>query len=150
MGIDNANRTLRLRSEEEKKFQIGSGLALDWKPENNEKIFHDIMKGVRELADTIEPNGSAAVKSPSLNKGHLSESNLILLHPLGGCSVGNNVDDGVVNCYDQVYRPNSNNKKDTYPNFYVVDGSIIPMAVGVNPSLTIMMLNCSASQRIKY
>lgn len=139
MGIDNSDGILKLNNKDQ-KFKIGGNLELDWDPKKNEKIFNDIMKGVKDLANAIEPNGSTTVKSPTWKEESPSDSNLILLHPLGGCAIGNTIDDGVVNCYGQVFKPNPANKKDTYSNFYVVDGSIIPMAVGVNPSLTIMAL----------
>lgn len=149
MGIDNSDGELKLRDKDDKQLNIGSGLKLDWNPKNNEKIFNDMLKGVKEIADAIEPNGGATVKSPSWEQGgDPSKSNLILLHPLGGCSIGKDVDDGVVNCYGQVFNKNSTDKKSVYPNFYVVDGSIIPMALGVNPSLTIMALAFRCAEKM--
>jgi cholesterol oxidase len=53
---------------------------------------------------------------------------LITVHPLGGCSVGTSSANGVVNHAGQVFG---------YPNLYVIDGAVMPKAVGVNPSLAI-------------
>jgi cholesterol oxidase len=49
-------------------------------------------------------------------------------HILGGCPIGASAEDGVVDTGSRVFG---------YRNLYVVDGSIIPANLGVNPSLTI-------------
>lgn len=49
-------------------------------------------------------------------------------HILGGCAIGKSAEDAVVDSKCQVF----NN-----PNLHVIDGSIIPANLGVNPSLTI-------------
>jgi cholesterol oxidase len=46
---------------------------------------------------------------------------------LGGCILGDGVD-GVVNHCGEVWN---------YPGLYVADGSVIPTALSVNPSMTI-------------
>jgi cholesterol oxidase len=56
---------------------------------------------------------------------------LVTLHPLGGCRIGVTPETGVVNHLGEVFG---------YPNLYVVDGSILPMSVGRNPSHTIAAL----------
>jgi cholesterol oxidase len=140
MGIDNADGMLSLKTDWQGLEQTNDGadkLILDWSPEKNKKIFADIITGMRELADEMEPNGSKNVVAPTWNENKPSDSSLILLHPLGGCSMGDSIENGVVNSYGQVFKPESNHKKKTYPNFYVIDGSIIPTSVGVNTSLTI-------------
>lgn len=49
-------------------------------------------------------------------------------HILGGAVMGKDATEGVINDQNQVFG---------YPNLYVVDGSMIPANLGVNPSLTI-------------
>ena len=56
---------------------------------------------------------------------------LITPHPLGGCRTGTSPEVGVVNHAGEVFG---------YPNLYVADGSIIPKAIGLNPSKTIAAL----------
>jgi cholesterol oxidase len=51
---------------------------------------------------------------------------------LGGCSMGNTIDEGVVNPYGEVFG---------YQNLYIADGSVMPGPVGANPSLTIAALS---------
>lgn len=52
-------------------------------------------------------------------------------HLIGGCPMGTNDANGVVDVKCEVFN---------YPGMYVVDGSIIPANPGVNPSLTITAL----------
>jgi cholesterol oxidase len=57
--------------------------------------------------------------------------NLITPHPLGGCAMGDTVEDGVVDHAGEVFG---------YKNLYVADGALFPRAIGVNPSRTIAAL----------
>jgi cholesterol oxidase len=53
-------------------------------------------------------------------------------HILGGCAIGQDADDSVVGIDCQVHN---------YPGLFVVDASIIPANLGVNPALTITALS---------
>ena len=53
-------------------------------------------------------------------------------HILGGCPMGKTTEEGVVNENFEVHG---------YKNFYILDGSIVPCNLGVNPSLTITALS---------
>jgi cholesterol oxidase len=53
-------------------------------------------------------------------------------HILGGCPMGSDASNGVVNERFEVFG---------YPNMRILDGSIIPANLGVNPSLTITALS---------
>ena len=56
---------------------------------------------------------------------------LITPHPLGGCRMAASAADGVVGHDGQVFG---------HPGLYVADGSIVPKALGLNPSRTIAAL----------
>jgi cholesterol oxidase len=60
-------------------------------------------------------------------------------HILGGCPMGKTKNEGVVD---------ENFKVHGYSNFYILDGSIMPCNLGVNPSLTITTLSEYAMDRI--
>jgi cholesterol oxidase len=60
-------------------------------------------------------------------------------HILGGCPMGATAKEGVVDDYFRVHG---------YPNMYILDGSIMPCNLGVNPSLTITTLSEYAMHHI--
>ncbi|MDX6631681.1 MAG: cholesterol oxidase, partial [Gaiellales bacterium] len=53
------------------------------------------------------------------------------VHPLGGCPMADDAENGVVDDLGRVYN---------YPGLHVLDGSIVPTALGLNPSKTIAAL----------
>lgn len=61
---------------------------------------------------------------------------VVTAHPLGGCPMGNNFTDGVVNDLGQVFDGVSG----THEGLVILDGSIVPTSLGVNPCLTIAAL----------
>ena len=65
--------------------------------------------------------------------------NLITPHPLGGCNMADSADKGVVDGHGQVFG---------HPGLYVMDGAILPRAIGLNPSRTIAALAERGVERI--
>jgi len=66
---------------------------------------------------------------------------LITVHPLGGCSMGNSPAEGVVNTKGQVFRVDqAAPAKQVYDGLYVMDASVFPGPVAVNPTLTIVAM----------
>ncbi|HWX56071.1 MAG TPA: GMC family oxidoreductase [Verrucomicrobiae bacterium] len=59
------------------------------------------------------------------------KTELVTPHPLGGCNIGNTAQDGVVDHTGQVFG---------CEDLYVIDGSMVPTPLGVNPSRTIAAL----------
>lgn len=63
--------------------------------------------------------------------------------------MGDNVENGVVDSYGHVFwNDGSSNKTKVYPDLYVIDGSVLPETVGVNPSLTIAATAFRAAEKI--
>jgi len=62
---------------------------------------------------------------------------LLASHPLGGCCIGSSGSIGVVNENGNVFRGDGDA---VYDELYVLDGSIIPGSIGVNPFMTIALL----------
>lgn len=74
---------------------------------------------------------------------------VLTVHPLGGCPIGSSHADGVVDEYGQVFdaldtsnaKPGNNSEALTRDSWFgslvVLDGSIFPGSLGVNPALTI-------------
>jgi cholesterol oxidase len=77
------------------------------------------------------------VLTGSVNEGLFGTP--LTAHILGGCPMGRDASDGVVDTDCAVHG---------YPGLYVVDGSIVPANPGVNPSLTIAALAEYAMSRL--
>lgn len=98
---------------------------------------HAQVKGSHELARDF------AARTNGVAMGSLGENLLNLpttAHILGGCPMGKNADEGVVDQDFQVHN---------YAGLYVIDGSIMPANPGVNPSLTITSLAEYAMSKVE-
>ena len=62
----------------------------------------------------------------------------LVVHPLGGCPMGDDCTSGVVDQYGAVYDGRS--PRTVHDSLFVWDGSIVPMSLGANPFLTITAL----------
>jgi choline dehydrogenase-like flavoprotein len=71
--------------------------------------------------------------------GYRKDGSVYTAHPLGGCRMAAAAGDGVVDADGEVF----GNR-----NMFVVDGAIIPSALGVNPSLTIAAVAESIADRL--
>ena len=83
-----------------------------------------------------------AKKTDGIPMGSLGENLLDVpttAHILGGCSMGKDASEGVIDESFQVH---------SYPGLYVVDGSVMPANPGINPSLTITALAEYAMSKI--
>ena len=92
--------------------------------------------GNAEPAPTFIPVANLVAKKMAAKMDGVPQSGLLEVlfdkastaHILGGCPIGLTPDDGVVDIQSRAYG---------YTDLYIVDGSIIPANLGVNPSLTI-------------
>jgi cholesterol oxidase len=91
--------------------------------------------GDQKTKELSESMGGDQVHNP-LWKSKLLGSHLVTVHPLGGCTMADDVERGVVNASGQVFDADGG----THAGLYVVDGSIVPTSVGVNPLWTITAL----------
>lgn len=62
----------------------------------------------------------------------------IVVHPLGGCPIGSDRTNGVVDEFGRVYDGSGASPTAVHDGLYVVDGAAIPGALGVNPTFTIV------------
>ena len=114
MGRDIPDGHMRLRA---------GRLHVDWTKQKSGPYFDRVRETAKAMAHQL---GAHFVDDPLwyLNR-------LITVHPLGGCPMGRDAREGVVDTYGEVFG---------YPGLYVADGSVMPGPVGVNPSLTIAAL----------
>ncbi|HYW88993.1 MAG TPA: GMC family oxidoreductase, partial [Chloroflexota bacterium] len=68
----------------------------------------------------------------------LTDYKLATAHPLGGCVMADSPERGVVNHKGQVFSGEPGGG--VHEGLYVMDGSVVPTALGVNPLLTISAL----------
>jgi cholesterol oxidase len=88
-----------------------------------------MQRGAEVLDGTYIPN-------PVWNA--LTNHNLVTGHPLGGCAMADGCAQGVVNHKGQVYDGAGDDT--VHRGLYVMDGAVVPGALGVNPALTISAL----------
>jgi cholesterol oxidase len=114
------------------KMELRRGkLNVDWRIGSSNIYLNRVRRTMQSITGAL---GAKFVDNPSW---HLSR--LITVHPLGGCPMGRDEREGVVDSYGQVFR---------YPGLYVADGSVMPGPVGPNPSLTIAALADRFAERI--
>jgi len=121
-GVDAGNGTFRLTQPD--LFSSGGKLQLDWDISRSRALIDAIVAMHERLSDVT---GGAAIVPPTWS----IFKDLVTPHPLGGCNLGNTRDTGVVDHRGEVFG---------YPNLFVIDGAMIPRALGVNPSRTIAAL----------
>jgi cholesterol oxidase len=117
MGRDAADGRMRL-SPLFKRFDIR------WDKAASQQLFDDLERTAGELAQ-----GADATLYYALDGGPLST--FATVHPLGGCPMADDPARGVVDDAGRVHN---------YPGLHVLDGSIVPTALGLNPSKTIAAL----------
>ena len=108
---------------------------LHWPDAEKEPVYQRLDALLDKLVSAV---GGNYIKNPLAGgvMGHQPAT----AHPLGGCSMAGNVEQGVVNHKSQVFDPAGNTDTAIHRGLYVIDGSIIPRSLGVNPLLTITAL----------
>jgi len=117
MGTDAADGKINLTGRGE--------INVDWNNAGSRQMFDEMRDAMRKISEAA---GGTFVDS-LLWRWPLRK--LFTAHPLGGCVMADDPQQGVVNEYGEVWG---------YPNLYVADAAIIPTAVVVNPSATITAL----------
>lgn len=124
-AVDASNGVLHLGRPWWRPFWGKKLLKLDWNIRPSEKTFDDIHELHRKLAEANQARHFFTPPTWTLFK------DLITPHPLGGCRMADSIETGVVNSRGEVFG---------YRGLFVADGSIIPYAIGLNPSRTIAAL----------
>jgi cholesterol oxidase len=106
-------------------------LDVDWNKKSSTPFFDDLRGTAKEMADVLD---AKFLDNPPW---HLSR--VVTVHPLGGCPMGRDEREGVVDSYGRVFG---------HPGLLVVDGSILPGPVGPNPSTTIAAVAHRAAERL--
>jgi cholesterol oxidase len=124
MARDDGNGRMQLEDDR---------LRIDWPGVSQQPVFQEIR---RQLARAASALRGQEISRPLAEM--LLASRLITVHPLGGCVMADDAANGVVNHKGQVFAASLGSA--VYENLYVIDGSIVPCPLGVNPLLTISAL----------
>jgi cholesterol oxidase len=130
MGVDKADGTMSLG-----KDQL---LRMDWPYRNSMELYKAILAGGTEFSRTIWARYFIPLLTwvwPFRRAG--------TVHPLGGCVLATDRNSGVTNAsrdrLGEVFG---------YRNLYVLDGAMVPAAIGSNPTATISALCEMANEAI--
>ena len=107
-------------------------LDIRWSKAGSAQLFADLERSAKELA-----KAAGAKPFYALEGGPLST--FATVHPLGGCPMADDPAEGVVDGFGAVHG---------CEGLYVLDGSIVPVALGVNPSKTIAALAERGADRL--
>ena len=121
MSHDEANGQMLLSDDK---------LRIDWKGIGQQSHFERIDEYIAEATCAL---GGTKVHNPIWS--HLFQKDLVTVHPLGGCAMAEDAENGVVNHKGQVFSQTQGT--DVHQGLYVCDGAVIPRSLGVNPLLTI-------------
>lgn len=116
MGTDAADGRLRLQD---------GWIDIAWSHRRSRQMFRELEEALKALSRGLNGRYVTSI----LWQWPLRK--LLTAHPLGGSVMGESQRTGVVNPWGEVWG---------YPNLYIADGSIIPTALSVNPSMTISAL----------
>lgn len=113
-------------------------INISWPGVGKQRIFEKVSDTLKSATRAL---GGTYVQNPVWTK--LTGYDVITVHPLGGCVMGQDASSGVVDHKGQVFASTSGTT--LHPGLYVTDGAIIPRPLGTNPLLTISALaerNC--------
>jgi cholesterol oxidase len=119
------------------RFGLEDGqLALAWPDAKDEPVYARLDAILSRL---VAASGGTYVKNPLA--GTIMGHQPATAHPLGGCGMGRDRSDGVVDHKCRVF-DGAAGAGDTavHQGLYVIDGAVIPRSLGVNPLLTITAL----------
>jgi cholesterol oxidase len=111
-------------------------LNLSWPGAKNEPVYARLDAALEAL---VGHGGGSYVKNPLA--GTMMGQQPATAHPLGGCGMGRERADGVVDHKCRVFDASVGaGAADVHDGLYVIDGAIMPRSLGVNPLLTITAL----------
>lgn len=123
MGLDKSNGVMTLDEQ--------GYVKVDWPWRDSLRLYKAILEAGRVFAKTV-----GARRFIALPTWYWPFRKNVTVHPLGGCVLADAEDRGVVSA-----RRDTFGEVFGYRGLYVADGSIVPTAVGANPTATISALS---------
>ncbi|MDT9000010.1 GMC family oxidoreductase N-terminal domain-containing protein [Paucibacter sp. APW11] len=151
IGLDRAQGRLRLPARSAGAEDVGV-LTVDWPAARDDpqvQARHDW------LARRLQTQGARLLANPVwrllpqemdfLAGG--ARGPMLSVHPLGGCAMGDRAEQGVVNSWGEVFAGTQGEA--VHPGLVVLDGAIVPAALGINPALSITALTLRALAHLR-
>src|SRR5215203_672059 len=152
MGTDTSDGTIKLqdswKNNPNRDMNTLNALNVDFDLNKLAPLFTKMRNSMERIAKHVGENGSSSFSTPLWDPADIGRNSTIVLHNLGGCSMGKDRNSGVVDNLGRVYKGTGAALTDFYPEFYVVDGGIVPTSIGVNSSLTISALAFRIAEHI--
>jgi len=153
MGDDGAAGALHMNEgwERDRDAATANGsIHVVWKDAGRASVYSRAYELVRRYQlGTVLPN-PAWKPLPDKLAGSLTradQSGLVFsVHPLGGCRMADRAEEGVADDSGRVFRRREG--KAVYDTLLVVDGSIVPTALSINPLMTITALAERSMERV--
>jgi cholesterol oxidase len=126
MGLDKANGVLSLGKD--------GYVDVDWPYRDSMALYNAILDAGKRFNRTVE--GRRFFPLPTWANWLFQRwRRNITVHPLGGCILANSPSEGVTSGEDDNF-----GQVFGYPGLYIADGSVVPTAVGANPTAVISAL----------
>ncbi len=152
MGTDTSDGTIKLqdswKNNPNRDMNTLNVLDVDFDLNKLVPLFTKMINSMERMAKQIGESGPSSFFTPLWDPTDVNGSLTIVLHNLGGCSMGKDRNNGVVDSDGRVYKGNGATLTEHYSDFYVVDGAIVPTSIGVNSSLTISALAFKIAENI--
>ncbi len=108
----------------------GDSLRAVWPGAGRQESY---VRAEARLRKVVEALGGTFVRNPV--GARLLDNALLITHPLGGCAMGEDAEQGAVDHEGRVFAGETGTE--VHEGLYVCDGAVIPRSLGVNPLLTI-------------
>ena len=161
MGNDDAEGQLVLDDKHTDSLTDGA-IKVRWPTLSKHKIFQTQISQLKGLLKRSKMGGKLLANPvwqllPDAMKFLLGQAAgpALTVHPLGGCPMGDDIEQGVVDHLGRVFKPvakGHSEPTDTqsyYPGLVVLDGAMIPTALGTNPALTIAAMSLRAVEGLR-
>jgi choline dehydrogenase-like flavoprotein len=152
MGTDTSDGTIKLqdswKNNPNRDMNVLNVLNINFDLNKLVPLFNKMRTSMDRIAKHVGEKGSSSFSTPLWDPSDINGSSTIVLHNLGGCSMGKDRNHGVVDNFGHVYKGTGATITDFYQDFYVADGGVVPTSLGVNSSLTISALAFRIAENI--
>jgi choline dehydrogenase-like flavoprotein len=138
MGREESVGQFRLGTSGESPLRLS---RTDGRKFYEDPIYGSIRQSLVQLAailrDSADPTSEFVNPFLTNAAGAFDATSIAVSHPLGGCVMGRDASEGVVDEFGRVFDKTKSGARPFYEKLYIADASVIPTALGVNPTLTI-------------